>query len=77
MIPLSIFTTDFSVSINGTGGVMLFYKVVPRVLKMVPFLFRGLVTTPDDLTEKDWVKLGKFQNGRLCRRSLQPCVGGN
>ena len=29
---------------------------------MVPFLFKGLVTASDDLTEKDWVKLGKIQN---------------
>ena len=33
---------------------ILFYK-------MVPFLFRGLVTTSDDLTEKDWSNSANFR----------------
>ena len=38
---LSIFIYDFSVSTNSIGGVILLYKMVPLVLKMVLFLFRG------------------------------------
>ena len=29
------------------------------------------MTTSDELTEKDCFKLGKIQNGRLCRRYIE------
>ena len=53
MMALSLFINEISICANGTGGVFYFYKMVPCILKMLPFLFRDLVTTSDDLTEKD------------------------
>ena len=42
---------------------------------MVPFLFRGLVTTSDDLTEKDWSNSANFRMGD-CVEGLSNLVLG-